>query len=98
MTKREIKENARTLKFTLLQRGVNEDWISSFLTNLILIEDTLTDEAPSYDKAATIWNICDEYHSKTINEGWTWDGAVKFIQENWNNPDLQIKKENLKNE
>lgn len=39
---------------------------------------------PSYNECAKMWDICDAYHCKSHIKGWTWNEAIKFIQEHWN--------------
>lgn len=50
---------------------------------------------PTYNEAAKMFDLCDAYQCSTRLDGWTWDEAVKFIQEHWNDDDYNIDYENM---
>lgn len=47
-------------------------------------------KVPSYNECAKMWDICDKYHCRSHQSGWTWDEAIKFIQEHWNDACFNI--------
>lgn len=49
---------------------------------------------PTFNEAAKMWDLCDAYASTIIREGWTWEGAVKYIQAHWNDEEYNIDYEN----
>lgn len=52
-------------------------------------------EVPTFNEAAKMWDLCDAYSCLTQNEGWTWEGAVKYIQKYWNDKDFNVDYEKL---
>lgn len=51
-------------------------------------------DKPSYNEAAKMFDIVDEYLCKTRNIGWEWDEAVQYIQEHWDDAEFNIDYEN----